>query len=501
MKKKKGIAGAMLSVSGVVILGKIMGFVKQMITANAFGATLHTDIISLSQGIVSDLDYIIAQALITAFIPTYIHIKTKEEGQEKTFVSNTILVFLVSATVLSILLVVLSDFLSRIIAPSYGPVESKELAKYIRIIAPLLTLIVQLAIFNALLKANEHFTPGELTGFNQSIILIILVFFVGSTVGPDTLVIGFYICSAFNLVYLMFFSRHLWSISRTNPFSDRNVKQLLLMMGPLLLGYSMVFINQQVDKIIVSGLGDGMVTAMSYAAVLSNFIGTFIGSISGVLFTYVTENIAKKRDETAANLINRASIQMITLLLPICILIIMNAEDIVAIVFGRGKFSVDAVHNCSLALMGYGFMFVPYVIRELFSRFQYGYGDSKKPMINSSIAIACNIVLSIILSKFLGVLGVTLATSISVLVCAILNILSSKKKNKHINLGTIIKQVPKWIAGGIICAVISILGHTYLNETHILLRVSVIVSVSITGYLLITHSVIQPLVKQVFGRK
>ena len=46
----------MVSVSGIVILAKILGFVKQMITANAFGATIHTDIISLSEGLVANLD-------------------------------------------------------------------------------------------------------------------------------------------------------------------------------------------------------------------------------------------------------------------------------------------------------------------------------------------------------------------------------------------------------------------------------------------------------------
>lgn len=64
------------------------------------------------------------------------------------------------------------------------------------------------------------------------------------------------------------------------------------MMGPLLLGYSLVYINQMVDKMLVSGLEAGAVTSLNYAAVLSNLVGTFITTFASILFAYVTTRIA-----------------------------------------------------------------------------------------------------------------------------------------------------------------------------------------------------------------
>lgn len=494
MNNRKGVIRALLSVTGIVVLSKILGFIKQMVTANYFGATLRTDIISLSQGIVTDLDYIVSQSLITAFIPTYIHLKSKEKEKEKKFVSNTIIVFFVSAGVISILMILIAGMIAKAIAPSYGNEESAELAKYIRIVSPLFAFIVQIAIYNALLKANKVFVPGELTGFNQSVILILLIILIGGYFGPDTLVIGFYVYSFFNLTYLFLRSRQLCSFRWENPFVDPNVVKLFIMMGPLLLGYGMVFINQQVDKIIVSGLGEGTITAMSYAAVLSNFIGTFIGSISGVLFTYVTQSIVDNKNKNAANLINQSSVQLITLLLPVSILTVMNANDIVTLVFGRGKFTDDAVSRCALALTGYGFMFVPYVLRELFSRFQYGYGDSKRPMINSSIAIAFNIILSVLLSRFLGVLGVTLATSISVWISALLNIFDAKKKNCYISVREYMRYLPRWGVGAGICIFVSFSCQKMMMDIHVLPRMSVICIMAFFGYIMATYPVISPLI-------
>ena len=488
---------SILSVSGIVILAKVLGFIKQMVTADAFGATIQTDIISISEGLVINMDYLLIHALSTAFIPIYIHgVKnSKEEGE--LFVSNTIKLFATVTVGIAVLFYVASPVISRILAPSYTDELSGSLAGYIRIFAPVLILIIELSIFNSLLKANEKFVPGELIGFNQSVIIILLVLFLGKKIGPDVLVISFYAYAVINLIFLMIHSRCFWKIRKGNPFKDQNVKKLLVMMGPLLLGYSVVFVNQQVDKIIVSGLGAGTVTSMHYASVLSNFIATFITSISGVLFTYITKHIADGKDEEAAKLTTTSTVQIITLFIPISILAVLNSTDIVKTVFGRGKFDSVAVQNCSVALIGYACMFVPYVVRELYSRFQYGYSDSKRPMINSTIAIAINIVLSIVLSKFIGVLGVTLATSVSVAVCGILNYITSKKRNHYISLREYVRHLPRWIIGIAMCVAASLLARRFLGGLIPLLRFAIVVLVSLICYGIISYPIIKPMLKRI----
>ena len=494
------IVKSMISVTGIVLVAKAFGFVKQMVTANAFGATIDTDIISISEGLISNVDFLLIQALSTAFIPTYIQIKKDGEAKSKVFISNIIKFFLLITSLLSLLFVVASPLISRILAPTYSLELSGRLSLYIKILSPVLILIVGMAVFNSLLKANEHFIPGELIGLIQSVLLIALVFIFGKAIGPDILVIGFIAYAVIDLVYLMICSKGMWILSKGNPFLDSNVIKMLRMMGPLLLGYSLVFVNQQIDKMIVSGLGEGTITAMNYAAVLSNFITTFVASICSVSFTYVAKSITDKNEAEAANLTKQSTIQMVTLLLPISILTVANAYDIVMVVFGRGEFVGKAVLNCSYALIGYGLMFVPFVLRELFSRFLYSYGDSKTPMINSAISIAINIILSIVLSRYIGVLGVTLATSFSVLVCAILNIVSSNKRNSHLVSREYLSPLPKWIVGGIICLAVSIVGQLLLKDMNSYLRLIVIVGVSFVGYGILTYSVLKPLIHKIMKK-
>ena len=185
-------------------------------------------------------------------------------------------------------------------------------------------------------------------------------------------------------------------------------------MGPLLLGYSLVYINQMVDKMLVSGLEAGAVTSLNYAAVLSNLVSTFITTFASMLFAYVTTRIAVGDADGAAQLTERTALLLSVIFLPITILTVLLSEEIVTIVYARGAFDAESVRICAQALRGYALMFVPLVFREVYSRFQYGHQDSKRPMVNSSIGIALNIVLSVALCPRYGVLGVAFATSMSV---------------------------------------------------------------------------------------
>lgn len=500
INNQPSILRKILSVSGVVILAKFLGFFKQVITASYFGATIQTDLISLSEGLVSNIDYMLVQALSTAFVPTYITISAKEPVNRKRFTANVLVTFLTITFLIFVLLFITAPVVAKILAPTYDAVFSLQLVKYIRIYAPAILWVVELAVFNALLRANERFLPGELISCNQSVIMILLILSVGSCMGPDILVLGFYIYTIFNLCFLMVYSRKYWTLSLHGAFADPSVKQLLIMMGPLLLGYSMVFVNQQVDRIIVSGLGVGIVTAMGYAAVLSNFVGTFVGSICGVTFTYISQNIAEHKEQDAAKLITSTSIWLITLFLPISVLTVANSSDIVTIVFQHGKFDETAVMQCAIALSGYGLMFVALVLREQFSRFQYAYGDSKRPMINSSIAIVFNIIFSILLSRLLGVLGVTLATSLSVLICAILNIRSSIERNSNLRLSALLQYLPQWLIGIIICLGVSFLGQKYLNDSGSLIRFLGVTILSFALYGIVVWQILRPFIIQLNNR-
>ena len=186
--KKRGIFKAVFSVSFVLLIAKILGFVKQIIVANAFGATVDTDVIALSQGIITDFEYLIAQTMITAFIPIYISVKENNQD-EKHFVSNVLKIFSVISILISSMVFVFAPAVSRIIAPSYSGEIFDSFVHNVRIYAFSLVILVITAIFNALLKGNNSFLPGEVTSMNQSLVFIACVILFSNSLGVRTLIL------------------------------------------------------------------------------------------------------------------------------------------------------------------------------------------------------------------------------------------------------------------------------------------------------------------------
>ena len=494
--KQNRIARTLFSVSGLILLGKLMGFVKQMVVASAFGATIETDLINLSHGFIGNLQYLLVQSSVTSVVSIYIHMESKREEDARRFAGDAVRALALIAAGAVLLVLGGAPWLSKLLAPTYTPELSARLTFYIRLFAPTLLLFAVGAIFHALLNANKRFLPGGCSSLIQSLAVIAAVLLFRSLLGTDALTLGFWLYAVCNALFLWAFSRRHIGAASGNPFRNPAVGQLMRMSLPLLLGYSVVYVNQMVDKMLASGLETGSVTALSYGAVLSNLVGTFIASFCSILFSYITTKIAAGEQRDAAALALRTLTLLVAAFLPGSILTVLCAKDIVTIAFGRGAFGADSVAITARALMGYGLMFVPLAFRELFSRFQYSYQDTRRPMINSTVSIVINIALSIALCPRFGVLGISFATSVSICVCGLLNALSSRRHNRDLRFRPLLRQLPILAAGGVVCGVIAVWCLRSWSGMAPLLRFPLVTLCSGAGYGLVISPLLWKLLRK-----
>ena len=103
-------------------------------------------------------------------------------------------------------------------------------------------------------------------------------------------------------------------------------------------------------------------------------------------------------------------------------------------------------------------------VRDIILRGLYSFKDTKGPMITGFFAVGFNIFFSILLSRFIGIMGISIASSISLTINFLIN---SRMLKKHIpnyslrgHLPVLLKQIPG-IAYAII--VITILRHFVTN--------------------------------------
>lgn len=104
------------------------------------------------------------------------------------------------------------------------------------------------------------------------------------------------------------------------------------------------------------------------------------------------------------------------------------SNQVIKLLFGRGAFDIQAINLTSTALFFYSIGMNGIGLRQVLSKTFYSLQDTKTPMVNSTIGIAVNIILNIILSRFMGIGGLALATSISAIFISAMMIITLRKK-------------------------------------------------------------------------
>jgi len=116
----------------------------------------------------------------------------------------------------------------------------------------------------------------------------------------------------------------------------------------------------------------------------------------------------------------------------------------------------------------------------------YSLQDMKTPMINASIAVGFNILLNLILSKYMGISGLALATSLSALISTSLLCTSLRKKIGPLGLKSIGVTVLKvTVASSVMGLVIALLNGYVGNGLNELLKMAVIVVIGCASYFIL----------------
>ena len=233
-----------------------------------------------------------------------------------------------------------------------------------------------------------------------------------------------------------------------SPF-HRDIKQLFYQALPILLGNSVVQLNNIVDKALGSTLVDGALSALSYAGSLNIMVtDVFIISLSTVLFPTLTRDAASGDTAHYSDTLLQSLSGLSLLLVPISCITVLDARTIVEIVYGRGNFQQESIALTGLALACYAPRFVFAGIREILTRAFFALQDTKTPMIISAIGVGCNILFSILLIRRLGMAGIALGTVVSVFVIAVLLLWKAHVRLSMLPLRVFFLSLAKQLAAG-----------------------------------------------------
>lgn len=500
----KSILKSGLSVSFIVLIAKVLGFVKQMVFAWIFGANIETDMYVIAEGFVYPIAIVIFSSISVVLLSEYVY--EKNEKKKNLLISNMHFVYVGISLIIILAMIVFAPFISKIIAMGYDATQLKLITRYIRFFSPIILIYCIMSINGAVLEGEKHFIPTKLQSIFMSIGVIIFALLFHKSIGIYSILIGIIVGCLIHMIYVTVCAHKWIKFVRPYPIHDTHVKKIIRLSIPLLIGNAITVLNTIIDKMIASELKEGAVSSLYYAQVVSHDIisAVVVNAIGTIFFAHFTELAANNKNNKFANMITDAISYLTILLGQVMILYIFSASNIVNLIFNHGKFNEQAVSMTSAVVLGYVLGFIPMAIREIYIKAHYAFQDTTAPMINGIIGAVLNAIFSYILARRLGTVGIALGTTISYVIIAILSIFTIRKHKLNINYSKIAFLMFKIIFAMIGSSVVFwVIKNVFTSERNLIWLITCVLSSIV--YVLILKTLrceeVEILWKQVFRKR
>ena len=481
---KNNVVKASVIVFALSFIAKIVALLKTVIQASYFGATSSTDAFNVSNGFVSNILFMLTMAVSVAFVPLYI--QKKETGDSYQFASSTVTFFSIVAVVVTILIFLFAPAITTLIAPSYKEGDRELTVLYLRIQAVSFVFSLGTNLYSNILNAEKKYGTAAFCSIINSIVLILGIPLFGAHLGVMVLVISVPVSFAFQWILLYVIGRQFGDFSQ--KIIDPSIKILLLQAIPILIGQATVEVNQVIDRALLSSVGEGVLTAISYSVVLYQFATTLINTpLQTVMFTELSEAAAQDSTERLKNILVSCYKISIFICVPIMGVILLVSGPIVRIVFGHGNFS--AIEQCALGLRLYGLCLLPVCVKTIITRAYYSLNDTKCPMVIGTMEVIVNTILSILLAQKYGVLGIIGSTVFASYSFVIVLLIDFNKRHLSILNTRAVSGFRNYIIGAISCVIALWITTMYeINNDYINLVIRTLISFgTYVLVLLLTH--------------
>ncbi|HWR21299.1 MAG TPA: murein biosynthesis integral membrane protein MurJ, partial [Verrucomicrobiae bacterium] len=415
------IARAAGVVSGATLLSRILGFVRDLIIARAFGAGTATDAFFAAFRLPNMLRELLGEgALSAAFIPVFTEAFTKRGRESAWRLAWTILTLLTVLLVLvSIAGILLAPWLIRLIAPGFQAIPSKlHLAIYLtRLMFPYILFIGVAALFMAILNSQGHFATPALSPSILNIAMIGCAIFLTPYVDPPimALAIGVLIGGVGQLlIQIPVVWKRGMGAHRGFDLSDPAVGRITRLMTPGVAGLAITQVNVFIGTLLASLMGEGGISILYYAFRLIQLpIGVFGVAIATAAFPAMARQAANRSLGEVGGTVAYAIRLVLFVTLPAMVGLMVFRIPIVQLLFERGAFDRTVTLATAEVVLFYAFGLGAYVSNRILVPAFYSLQDTATPVKIGMVAVLVNIAASLLLMRPLGLAGLALATTLS----------------------------------------------------------------------------------------
>ncbi len=415
-------------VSVMTLVSRVLGLVRDVVTANVLGAGAMADVFLMVNRIPNFLRRLFAEgAFSQAFVPVLSEVKAKHGDDAvrelMAKASGTLGLIVTGVTLLGM---IGSPVLMALFGMGWfeaylnGEPEGEKYlhaSALLKITFPYLWFITFVALSGAILNTYNKFAVAAFSPVFLNIAMIGAAIYLSPYFDDPSsaLAWGVFLGGLLQFLFQLPFLAKAGLLVRPRwAWRDENVTKIRKLMLPALFGVSVSQINLLLDAIIASFLMTGSVAWLYYSDRLLEFpLGLFGIAIATVILPSLSRQFATENHHEFKQTLDW-SISLICLLgIPSMAGLIVLAEPILLTVFAHGKFTAFDASQSSLSLIAYASGLVPLMLIKVLAPAFYARQDIKTPVRIGIIAMIANMVFNLMLAPFISYVGLALATAMS----------------------------------------------------------------------------------------
>jgi putative peptidoglycan lipid II flippase len=425
-------------VSLMTFLSRAVGFIRDMVIAQMFGASGEVDAFLVAFKIPNFMRRLFAEgAFSQAFVPVLAEFQKKKSQRDVCrFIAHIFGNLLSILLPLTIVVCLFSETVIMIFAPGFeGGGPRFQLASWmLKLTFPYLMLISLTAFCGAILNTYGRFAVPAFTPVLLNLALIFAALVLTPYFSIPITALAFGVLTAGIIQFLFqfpFLKQNGLLVAPEVNWQDAGVKKVLKLMAPALIGVSVAQINLLLDTFFASFLEAGSVSWLYYADRLINFpLGVFGVAIATVILPHLSRKHAEDDFANFSRSVDWGMRLVLIIALPSMVSLTVFASPIVMTLFAHGKFDYQDSLSTVAAMQAFSIGLPAFMLVKVFGSAFYAKQDIKTPVKIAIFSVIVNTLLCLILIGPLAHVGLAMASSISGLCNASLLLFVLYKRNE-----------------------------------------------------------------------
>lgn len=376
------------TVSGMTLLSRILGFMRDLVIARAFGAGLMTDAFFVAFRLPNLLRRLFAEgAFSQAFVPMLAEYRNRRgEAETKQLVDRVATLLSIVVLAVTAIGILGAPLLILVSAPGFAasPDKFALTVELTRIAFPYILFMALVALAAGILNTWSRFALPAFTPVLLNLSFIGMALFAAPYFDPPVLALSWavFLGGALQLALQLPALRKIGMLPRFDwAPRDEGVRRVLKLMGPAVLGVSVAQVSLLINTIFASFLVSGSVSWLYYADRLMEFPAGLLGAALGtILLPSLAKAHSSDQPEKFSSLLDWGLRLTFLLTLPAALALALLAVPLVATLFQHGAFTATDVLQTRSALVAYSIGLIGLILVKVLAPGFYARQDIRTPV-------------------------------------------------------------------------------------------------------------------------